>query len=307
MSYANRLFGVLLLMASSALYALPKVTEGQIVRIEQFKSEFVPSRNIDIWLPSGYSEQTKYAVLYMHDGQMLFDAEQTWNKQSWQVAATAQRLQNEKKVVPFIVVGIHNGGAHRHSEYFPEDALKYLSTPQLTQLYAAKRGDNPLFSGEIYSNQYLKFLVSELKPYIDTHYSTLTDAKNTAIMGSSMGGLISWYGLVKYPNVFGKMAALSTHWPGTFSLEDNPVPDAFRQLLVESLPENPKHKLYFDYGNKTLDALYPALQQKVDQTLIEKGYVSPWRETHFFDGAEHSEQAWSNRLSIPLVFLFSTE
>ena len=118
---------ILSLVASSPLLAadnntppLPEVSAGQLLRLPQIASAYVPSRPIDVWLPEGYSSAQRYAVLYMHDGQMLFDARTTWNGQSWQVAETAQQLQQQGQVRPFIVVGIHNIGAARHSEYFPQ-------------------------------------------------------------------------------------------------------------------------------------------------------------------------------------------
>ncbi|MBY0488149.1 MAG: esterase, partial [Flavobacteriaceae bacterium] len=97
-----------------------KVSSGKTQRFENFKSQFVEARNVDVWLPDGYSEKDKYAVLYMHDGNMLYDAESTWNKQAWEVDEVAGKLIAEGKTQKFIVVGIWNNGQKRHPEYFPQ-------------------------------------------------------------------------------------------------------------------------------------------------------------------------------------------
>jgi len=297
---------IVLMVLGAGVAATPRVDVGSVVRLESVPSTFVPKRHVDVWLPRQYASSPEpFAVLYMHDGQMLFDAEQTWNKQSWEVAQTAQRLQDGGITRPFIVVAIHNGERNRHSEYFPQRALDYLTSDQLVGLYKTERQPGqPLFSGPVYSDKYLAFIVKELKPLIDSQFNTDPSAKATAIAGSSMGGLISWYALTQYPEVFGSMAALSTHWPGTFRLEDNPVPKAFKQLLSNSLPTPGAHRLYFDYGDATLDALYPALQKDIDELLVHKGYDNTVWETHFFPGEDHSERAWAKRLSLPLTFLF---
>jgi len=153
------------------------------------------------------------------------------------------------------------------------------------------------------SDAYLKFLVTELKPYIDSHYAVDSSPAATCIAGSSMGGLISLYALCEYPNVFGGAACLSTHWPGIFAVEGNPVPEAFLRYMRTHLPNPNTHKIYFDYGDQTLDALYPPLQQKVDEVMKEKGFESKHWRTQFFPGKDHSEQSWKERLAIPLQFL----
>ncbi len=98
------------LFFANALFSqtLPMVSIGTIERIENLSSKYVTSRNIDIWLPENYSASKKYAVLYMHDGQMLYDAETTWNKQAWEVDAIMGKLLQENKIQDVIVVGIWN-------------------------------------------------------------------------------------------------------------------------------------------------------------------------------------------------------
>ena len=185
---------VLLFFTSIAFGQSPEVSLGKIQHIENFPSKYVDARNIDVWMPEGYSVSEKYAVLYMHDGQMLYDAATTWNKQSWEVDEVAGKLIREGKAKKFIVVGIWNNGSKRRPEYFPQKPYENLLptqkdtiTAQLQKAGRTKEKFQPI------SDLYLKFLVTELKPYIDNHFSTLKNRENTVIAGSSMGGLISMY------------------------------------------------------------------------------------------------------------------
>ena len=283
---------------------VPAVISGTTERIVSFESKFIDARIIDIWLPNGYSDQKKYAVLYMQDGQMLFDPTTTWNKQAWEIDDCGTQLMSKNLVQQFIVIGIWNGGKVRHASYFPEKPFTDLTSNQ--QQLVVKQLQDAGKTAEIFvpnSDNYLKFLTQELKPYINSKYSVYKDLQHTFIGGSSMGGLISIYALCEYPTVFGGAICMSTHWPGSFASENNPMPQAFINYLEKHLPQPDKHKIYFDYGNQTLDALYPALQQKVDQLMTHKGYKSNNWQTKFFDGDDHSEKSWKNRLHIPLSFI----
>lgn len=284
---------------------MPHIASGRIVRHENFASAYVTARNIDVWLPDGYSPNKKYAVLYMHDGQMLFDSTTTWNQQEWGVDETVGRLLKEKKIRDVIVVGVWNGGKYRHTDYFPQKPFESLTPQEQDTLYFAKRTNGQaVFQGEkVRSDAYLKFLVKELKPFIDTAYATKKDRKHTFIAGSSMGGLISLYALCQYPEVFGGAACLSTHWPGIFTVENNPIPNAFFNYMRLHLPSPRTHKIYFDYGDATLDALYPPLQKIADEVMKDKGFGAKNWLTKFFPGEDHSENAWRKRLEQPLIFL----
>ncbi|MFZ4103889.1 MAG: alpha/beta hydrolase [Sediminibacterium sp.] len=301
------LFSILFLLCShlSNAQTLPKVENGTLVRIDNLNSNYVPKRKIDVWLPIGYDANKKYSVLYMQDGEMLFDTSITWNKKSWLVHDPITKLVKENKIKEVIVVGIWNGGERRHSEYFPQKPFEMLSLDQKATIKEAVRKNNAsVFNNhEVNSNNYLKFIVEELKPYIDKNFSTNSNANNTFIAGSSMGGLISMYAICEYPNVFGGAICMSTHWPGIFEMENNPIPAAFLQYLNEKLPSAQNHKLYFDCGDQTLDALYPPLQNKVDELMRKKGYTQKSWMTKYFTNQDHSEVAWSGRVHIPLQFM----
>jgi len=281
------------------------VESGTLERLENFDTEFVTSRNVDVWLPEGYSTEKKYAVLYMHDGQMLFDSTTTWNKQEWGVDETLSELMDHDKIKDCIVVGIWNAGKERHSDYFPQKPFESLPQNIRDSLMdqARRQGEAKLFSTSVHSDNYINFIVYELKNYIDYNYSTLRDRENTFIAGSSMGGLVSWYALCEFPDIFSGAACLSTHWPGSFTSENNPIPQAFVDYLGENLPDPGTHKLYFDYGTETLDAMYEPFQQQVDSVMRAAGYTDKNWKTLKFEGADHSENAWKERLHIPLTFL----
>lgn len=295
----------LLLLTVTTFSQLPSVSSGTLKRHESFYSHYITARHIDVWLPEGYSVTKKYSVLYMHDGQMLFDSATTWNKQTWDADDVITKLLQENMINDIIVVGIWNGGTTRHTDYFPQKPFESLTLEQKEKIFtAARENGNSVFNEQkINSDNYLKFLVKELKPFIDKNYSTYKDRSHTFIAGSSMGGLISMYAICEYPKVFGGAACMSTHWPGIFSMEGNPIPDAFINYLKTKLPDPKKHKIYFDYGTATLDALYPPLQQKADEVMKEKGFTGKNWITKEFPGEDHSEKAWHKRLHIPLTFL----
>jgi len=288
---------------SIAADTLPAVSKGKIERVTPFISQLVESRYLDVWLPPGYSKEQKYDVLYMHDGRMLFDAETTWNKQEWMVDEVAGTLIEQKKVRPFIVVAIPNAGADRHSEFFPQKPFESFSQQRQSSLYQLERSPGKLlFNSRVYSNNYLKFIVTEVVPYIEANYSVNIGAAHRYLAGSSMGGLISWYGLMEYPNEFAGAICMSTHWPGTF--EDELVFQTFLTYIKKHLPLLTTHKIYFDYGDQTLDAAYPALQKQIDLLLKQQQYPPDQWRSYYFAGENHSESSWSKRLNIPLEFIF---
>jgi enterochelin esterase-like enzyme len=277
--------------------------KGRVERIEVFKSKFVEARNLDVWLPENYSEKERYAVLYMHDGQMLFDATKTWNKQEWRVDEVMQELINSGTIRKTIVVGIWNTNMRR-SEYFPQKPFENLPKVFLDQLSAQiNTGENPRYRDPVQSDAYLRFIVKELKPFIDKQYATHSDQKNTFIAGSSMGGLISMYALFKYPEVFSGAACLSTHWIGIYDTLNNPIPQSFFNYLSENRSKIKEHKLYFDFGTETLDRFYEPYQLQVDSLFKNPNSPLPNYLSLKFEGENHSERAWAKRLATPLKFL----
>lgn len=280
---------------------------GTLVHYPSFPSDLVEPRPVDVWLPDGYEESdSPYPVIYMHDGQFMFDRPtspyaSTWERTKgliyggifWNVDETMARLIAKKQIRPTIVVSVWNlPNVKRRTEYMPQKPV----TEEIGRLLVA---ESDITREAITSDNYLGFLVSELKPFIDKTYLTKPDADNTLIMGSSMGGMISAYAVSEYPEVFGAAACLSTHWV----LGEG----AAVKWYKNNWPTAGNHRLYFDYGTKSIDAGYEPFQKMMDAVMREKGYREneDW-VTRRFEGASHRPKAWRERLHIPLIFLLGT-
>lgn len=277
------------------------LSNGSLFRLDSLPSKHITSRPVDVWLPESYSKEKKYAVLYMHDGQMLFDSTTTWNKQEWKVDEWASKLMHKEKTKNFIVVGIHNIPDIRWQDLFPQKAFNYLEETVRDSLFSEAKKSH--FNLNLNGDNYLKFLVEELKPVIDNTYSTLSNKENTYVAGSSMGGLMSMYAICEYPQIFSSAACISTHWPGADPQDNNRLSNAIFKYLEHHLPDSKTHRMYFDYGTKTLDAFYPKYASTVDSILTSKGYTNANFKNLKFGGTNHSENSWNQRLDIPLTFL----
>lgn len=262
-----------------------------MTRHSDFPSKYVIPRHIDIWLPPGYGEEGTegFSVLYMHDGQNVFDSTYAFLGVDWGMGETMNRLIGAGEINETIVVGIWNT-SRRHREYMPQKALQSAQEKSLERHFIEEYG------GVSVADNYLRFITQELKVFIDDTYHTRSEREHTTIMGSSMGGLISLYALCEYPSVFGAAGCVSTHWP----IAEGIVID----YLKTALPKPGAHKIYFDYGTETLDELYEPYQKQVDTLMRQAGYKPDvdWM-TQVFSGAEHSERAWRQRVHIPLKFL----
>lgn len=226
-------------------------------------------RDLIVWLPPSYgkSRRRRYPVLYMHDGQNLFDPAASFLGYDWQADETADALIRKKKMKEIIIVGIS-------------------STPDRLSEYS----DAPL------GRCYARFLVSVVKPFIDATYRTKPDRKNTAVMGSSMGGLISFLLVWRYPEVFSQAGCLST------ALARDEDRQLFEEIKVYSGPRK-RVRIYLDVGGKE-PALIPGYRALV-ALLRKKGYAKGRDLACFFDRrAVHNERAWANRLWRPLTFMF---
>ena len=286
----------------------PTVSNGTLKVYENFTSKYIDKRTISIWLPEDYDSLKKYPVLYMHDGQMLFDSTTTWNKQEWKVDEMVGKLINSNEVKPFIVVGIWNNANQRRFEYMPQKPFQKLTKETQVSIRKQLMENKEIEPFSMKADNYLKFIVKELKPFVDSHFSSLPNQENTFIGGSSFGGMISWYAICEYPQVFGGAICMSTHWLGMFPGTLNPkLPQEFFKYLNKKLPDPNNHKIYFDYGTETLDAYYEPYQLKVDAIMEAKGYKEgDWKSLKFV-GEDHSEKAWAKRLDYPLLFMFGNK
>ena len=264
---------------------------GHYVRHADFPGEGVLSRHIDVWTPPDYEESDeRYPVIYMHDGQNLFHGDLSYSGIPWGVDQAAARLAAEGEIQMPIIVGIWNT-EQRVQEYMPQKPLE--AAPVAVSKRFADRHDGPPCS-----DAYLKFIVKELKSFIDTTYRTLPEQKDTFVMGSSMGGVISLYALCEYPDVFRGAACLSPSW--------TVAGGSFIAYLQRSIPSSGSHKVYLDAGSEAEGAVYKALMNQAATQFRAIGYEQGENLiSKTFPGASHSEEAWGERVDEPLKFMMS--
>ena len=283
-----RLF-IAFVLALVAAPALADPTDGLQPPIT-VQSKLVPARTVQIWLPPGYAtSRQRYPVLYLHDGQNVYDTPSPFSGKSWEVHRALDRLIAANTVRPAILVAVWNND-NRLGEYMPQAAvppLRAKGDPGSDDLFKKL----PVERARIVGDAYVKFLATELKPLIDRRYRTLRGPRDTMLMGSSMGGLISAYAVTRYPKVFGAAACLSTSWP---------IGDGFAERWFEAHLPPRTARLYFDYGTGTNDGSIEPFQRKLDAAAGPRG--GAW-VSRAFPGAEHSERAWQARVDIPLTFL----
>lgn len=284
----------LFILFMALTYSLTACVDGVTRKVKMdaypsFQSAWVAPRQIEVLLPADYDPSKTYDVLYMHDGQNVFNQHTAFAGVAWEVQWPVRRLMNQGRIRPVIIVAIWNSPL-RMREYMPAKPKELIQ----------KKTYHHDWEGEPLSDEYLKFLVEELKPFIDDTYSTNPERESTFIMGSSMGGLISLYALAEYPEVFGGAACISTHWPALDGI--------FLEYVARYTPPPGNHKLYFDYGTATLDSVYEPYQLRVDSMLNAMGFTrgKDW-VTHRFEGASHTEKDWGARIHIPLQFLLGTD
>ncbi len=276
-------------VSAAPVVALPG---ARVETLAPLTSQYVAPRRVDVWLPPGYDANAaeRYPVVYMHDGQNLFDPATSYGGVPWSADLALTRLMAAGRSRGAIIVGIWNTSA-RFAEYLPQKAV---SAGQYADFVARYK----LSSSPPLGDAYLQYLVTELKPFIDRTYRTRPEREHTSTMGSSMGGLISAYAICEYPEVFGGAGCVSIHWP----LGDGVIIDWF----ARHLPKPGAHRLYFDFGTETLDSTYEPYQRRVDAVMRAAGYTAgrDWL-TLKFPGAAHSEKSWRERVDLPLAFLLA--
>jgi predicted alpha/beta superfamily hydrolase len=262
---------------------LPAKTEQKVstksANVSILRKEFIIeglndiSHKVWLYLPPNYeSSDEKHPVIYMHDAQNLFD-DATSFVGEWDVDGTLNTLY-EKTGKGFIVVGVENGGEKRIEEY----------TPYKNEKYGGGKGAI-----------YIDFLANELKPYIDKNYKTLTNSENTAIIGSSLGGLISFYGGLKYPETFGKIGALSTSF--WFSSDE----------MIEFAKEKGNQQntqIYFLVGGKEGDSMVPDTENMA-KLLVYLGFPEENIKTKVVAKGKHTESFWKTEFLEVIEFLYN--
>lgn len=245
---------------------------GDVKYHRNFPGRGLVPRDIIVWLPPSYEKDKlkRYPVLYAHDGQNLFDPSTSSIGIDWQLDETTDSLIRQGKIREIIIVGIYNS-PQRMKEYYTGD------------------------TGETY----LRFVVKELKPFIDKTYRTLPDRKNTATMGSSAGGLVSFMLVWQYNEIFSKAACLS---PAFFIRGLDYITPVLKSKKKRDF------KIYIDCGGTGLDSILLTGIEKMLKALKEKGYKDETNFSWFFDKTgEHNEQNWAKRVWRPLEYLYGVK
>ncbi|MGZ8288231.1 MAG: alpha/beta hydrolase [Telluria sp.] len=231
-------------------------------------------RQVRLYLPPGYATSGKrYPVMYMHDGQNLFDNATSYAGE-WKVDETLDALAKEGKL-ELIVVGIDNGEQKRMTEL---------------NAWSSKR------FGEAEGKQYMDFIVKVVKPMIDKSYRTLPGRANTAVMGSSMGGLISHYAINQYPDVFSKAGVFSpAYWTAV------PVYD-----FVVAKPVPSDARVYMLMGSEEGESMVPDAQ-RMAALVVKTGHPSANLTMKVVPGAKHNEGFWSSELREAVLWMFAPQ
>jgi predicted alpha/beta superfamily hydrolase len=253
------------------------VTAPELRLHRQFRSQFLePARTLVVYVPPEYEHHLhkRYPVLYMHDGQNLFDSSTAFGGNEWRLDDTAEDLIERSLIEPLIIVGIYNAGEHRIQEYTPT-------------------ADPKLGGGK--ADLYGRMLVEEVKPFIDGTYRTVDGPEHTGLGGSSLGGLVTLHLGLKYPHIFGKLAVLSPSvwWDNRIILRE-----------IQQLPTKRPLKIWLDMGTaeggmslKDTEMLRDAMSAKGWSVGTELAYSE-------IEGATHNESSWAERVGPFLQFLF---
>lgn len=242
--------------------------------------KLVAKRNIHIYLPPDYYQDSsnRFPVLYMQDGQNLFNPKTSFAGLAWQVDKTAQELILKKKISSLIIVGIDNNGEQRINEYTP--------------IHSDGKGGK--------AENYSQMLINELKPFIDSHYRTLPGREFTGLGGSSLGGLFSLYLGIKRPDIFSRLAVMSPSiwWANSFILSE-----------ISALPSREQLRIWLDIGGR--EGHHIKKQTRFLQKILLKKGWKKHRNTKLADlryleapKASHNEFSWGSRFDKVLKFLF---
>lgn len=239
------------------------------------------SRDVVVWLPPGYgTTRRRHPVVYFKDGQNIFDPLTAFLGNAWHAGDRATELIAAGEITAPIMVGIYNRGFDRMSEYAPTPAE-----------FSGWDGEKCQSTGD--ARRYAKFVAQELKPFIDAEYSTLKGPRHTAVVGSSMGGLVSLYFALWHPRVFGHVAALSP----SLWWDDQVVIKDFARLRRKTAV-----RLWLDMG--TAEPGWEVVRAMRDG-LVKRGW-KPGKDLHYREvaGAEHTEHAWAARIGDVLKWLW---
>ncbi len=245
---------------------------------QQFASRLVDEKHdFIVYLPPMYDAQPdrRFPVLFMQDGQNLFDPETSFQKGNyWRMGETADALILSGEIEPLVIVGIYNTGEHRIEEYTPVE-------------------DRRLGGGQ--ADAYGQMLVEELKPFVEHHYRTLPGPENCGMGGSSLGGLVTLYLGLRYTWTFGKLCVMSPSiwWRSRAILK-----------TVAKIRRKPELKIWLDIGTRESKRGVPDAILLEDELLRKGWQLGQDLAFSEIEGAEHTESAWAERVAPMLKFLF---
>ncbi|WP_230677198.1 alpha/beta hydrolase [Vibrio owensii] len=252
-------------------------------------------RTIRIYLPKGYVQsETSYPVIYMHDGQNLFDSAISYGGDTWEIPRNIDQYFNNRDGV--IVVGIDNG-----SEFSGLCRMYEYSPWKMDQDFVLPDWEPSVYNSGGEGAQYINFITDTLKPYIDQNYKTKPDRENTVIAGSSMGGFISIFGIFARPDVFSKAGVFS---PAFWFNKPEMLAYLDKTNIEQSI------KIYMDMGTKESSArgigfekIYLDDSNEINEMLKHKTNV--YVKYIIDEGALHTESAWAKRYPKMLSFFFN--
>jgi enterochelin esterase-like enzyme len=275
-----------------------KVSAGRLIRIENFPSKYVAARNVDIWLPDNYSLTKKYHALYMHDGQFLYNSNPQDSTSELRVDETLDSLIKRNAISECITIGIWSQASNKLSEYFPQKVLKYLSSKKRKWFIQHILQSNPS------ADNYLKFIVLELKPYIDKNFPVDNDPQYTHIAGTESAALISLYAMCEYPNVFGSTACIATEWNPS---ADPRITKSVLKYFQKNLPEFASHRLYFDQATNKSPEQDIEVSKKMNRIFSKKKYAEGYISWNEYDISDSNLQILSKRIGMAFQFILKGE
>ena len=292
---------IAILLAALAAVAAPLRAEdtGRLIEYERVPAAGLPDQRLTIWLPPGYDgSDHRYPVLYMHDGHNLFELKNSNFNKIWAADKAMLAAVASGTVEPHIIIGIWAPGPDRYRQYLPRSAYDAAPASVRAQMDA-------MAGGAVVSDRYLAWITGPLKSWVDASFRTRPGRDDTAIVGSSMGGLMSCYAFLEAPQVFGQAGCVSSHWPAVdpraVAGEDSGVKALWDAWFAARLGAPDGRRVWLDHGTATLDQFYAPYQQVVDARFAGAGWVKgrDW-ESKVYEGAEHEENAWAARL--PEIF-----
>ena len=275
---------------------------GHLLHFSGILAARLPTQRISVWLPPGYTAgQRAYPVLYMHDGQNLFEPALSTYDKVWAADRAMLQCARAGLIAPHIIVGVWSPGHDRSRQYLP-NWLGQQAPDTLRQHIKARA------QRAILGDAYIAWLSGPLKACVDRSFRTRPGPRHTALVGSSLGGLISCHALAQLPQVYCRVAALSPHWPVVLPPLVDHTQDALMALwdqwMQSQLGAPGARRLWIDRGTDYLEAFYAPYHARATERLQTLGWtLGTDFESRIYPAASHNEDHWRARLPEVLAWL----